>query len=140
MVDKERRKDFRYVMCPLRHAFGLYDMTGNVWEWCNDWYGSYGSGAMTNPIGAVSGSARVLRGGSWYSDGDFLFRSANRNNNNPDNRNNNDGFRCVLPRHSALPESCRVKGMSVHSAIRLDSRSCRACGGGPNDKKGGGAA
>jgi len=50
------------------NAWGLYDMSGNLWEWCNDGYGSYGASSQTNPTGAMSGDFRVLRGGSW-SDG-----------------------------------------------------------------------
>ena len=75
---------------------GLYDMSGNVWEWCWDWYGSYSSNAQTDPVGASSGSGRGLRGGSWNNSA-VNVRSAYRNAYTPSGRNGNIGVRLVRP-------------------------------------------
>ena len=74
------------------NALGLHDMSGNVWEWCWDWYGSYPSGAQTNPKGAEQGSRRVIRGGGWDSNPQYC-RAAYRSAWDPAYRDNAVGFR-----------------------------------------------
>ena len=70
-------------------------MSGNVWEWCHDWKGSYSSSSQVNPTGANSGSYRVGRGGSWRHAARGC-RSSYRNNSTPDNRNDSLGLRLIL--------------------------------------------
>ena len=77
------------------NAWGLYDMHGNVWEWCADWDGEYPSGAVTDPRGPSSGSSRVLRGGCWYG-GPGDCRSASRAGFAPATRVGSTGFRAAV--------------------------------------------
>jgi len=78
------------------NSWGLYDMHGNVWEWCQDWYYvEYGEGTVTDPKGVATGEFRVLRGGSW-SSGPRDCRSANRGRISPFNQGISNGFRVVV--------------------------------------------
>ena len=77
------------------NELGIYDMTGNVWEWCADWYGDYSSGAQTNPKGPYDGSDRVCRGGGWGSLA-RLCRSSNRSYSYPTYRDGSLGLRLAL--------------------------------------------
>lgn len=80
-----------------RSYYGCFDMSGNVWEWCNDWYvfGYHNAGSSDDPTGPDDGTVRVLRGGSWVEPASAM-RSAARNANGPGNRFNNVGFRAAI--------------------------------------------
>ena len=74
------------------NGLGLHDMSGNVGEWCRDWYGAYSAGPQTNPMGPATGTYRVLRGGAWNANTDDV-RSSSRNISTPDSSGVNIGFR-----------------------------------------------
>ena len=74
------------------NAFGLYDMHGNVWEWCEDWIGAYPAKLVTDPKGLAQGESRVLRGGSFFDNGSAA-RSSDRFYKMPTTRVNYLGFR-----------------------------------------------
>lgn len=82
------------------NGHGLYNITGNVWEWCNDWFSPtvHENGPETNPTGPTTGTARVMRGGSYLCHRSYCnrYRVAARSKNTPDSSTGNIGFRCVV--------------------------------------------
>jgi formylglycine-generating enzyme required for sulfatase activity len=93
------------------NALGLFDMHGNVWEWCQGMYGAYPSGSVTDPRGATSGSDRVLRGGGWINHAE-LCPLADRRRGEPSGRSNFSGFRVSLsPSGKQLDASTDVTDM-----------------------------
>ncbi len=87
--NREETVDVRSLPC---NNWGLYEMHGNVREWCQDWYGEYDIDNVVNPTGPTAGSGRVLRGGGWIDDARDV-RSAYRDHFDPDFRDNDTGFR-----------------------------------------------
>ena len=90
-------KQTHQVKGKLPNELGIFDMCGNIGEWCNDWYGKYDGGTQINPIGSPSGSRRVLRGGGWHFDNNSC-RALNRSYDFPNEKNYGIGFRLCLPR------------------------------------------
>jgi formylglycine-generating enzyme required for sulfatase activity len=78
------------------NGLGIYDMSGNAWEWCWDWIGAYSGSTQTDPVGVASGSQRVLRGGNWRFNATYA-RSVDRFHNYPNIWGNDFGFRLVRP-------------------------------------------
>jgi len=91
---KYRRRTVAVGTLPA-NAWGLYEMHGNVWEWCQDWYGPYAEGSQVDPLGPAVGGVRVLRGGSWFNIGRNV-RSAYRSGYAPSDRHDNVGIRLAL--------------------------------------------
>jgi formylglycine-generating enzyme required for sulfatase activity len=79
------------------YTWGLYDMSGNVWEYANDWYDHYSSGTQTDPTGPLSGDLHPTRGGSWVNDTNYngQYQSSAVRNAYSSTQKNDIGFRCV---------------------------------------------
>jgi formylglycine-generating enzyme required for sulfatase activity len=92
--DKNSSEKTHLVKTKKNNELGIYDMSGNVREWCSDWYGPYSANAQTNPRGPVNGKYRCLRGGSWNLN-DYIAEVLMRSHSYPNGRFRNNGFRLL---------------------------------------------
>jgi formylglycine-generating enzyme required for sulfatase activity/endonuclease I len=112
------------------NAWGLYDMHGNVWEWCLDWYGEGGTDApATNPVGPETGTGRVVRGGSWNSDAQDC-RSARRGVRNPSEAAADIGLRVACPMDSAHVQRMSFEPIGTQIVTGRVALAATASGGG----------
>jgi eukaryotic-like serine/threonine-protein kinase len=92
--DRNSERQTHAVGLKKPNAWGLFDMLGNVFEWCEDWHGAYPSDPQVDPQGPINGEVRVLRGGSWYDNGPFISITVTfRNGNDPLEGRSYYGFR-----------------------------------------------
>ena len=113
----------------LPNAFGLYDMLGNVWQWCQDWFGPYSSTPSIDPQGESKGDLRITRGGCFYCDA-IHERAARRNRDLEDHRSRSIGFRIVASGAKERPTAAQLTGGFSNPAFRSSQATMgtlRAC-------------